>query len=482
MTAVSKDHMSPDASPGAVSKKSGVRRVNNWPIYILGGVLGAFLLVMMLVAADRAQQQNTPTEAAPERAGNSSMFANEIAGTQAEGFIPAYEPPSVPEEVDASSPPQVAGLPPEPTSTPEDSSQQAAAVPLVRPDLNAPPEPPQRSQNSQVNDDEALRIRMAKLQMLEEAVKARTGVQGVAPRSGGGSPSESTGNRPGSRHEMMNELAAVRQQIDANRSEDPTAAYQNRVAQIEGNINQAEGGYGSGQEPSAPMLMGASGGGGDSYSQFGSNGGDRWRLDSQPEAPRTPYELRAGFVIPATLISGINSELPGQIMAQVSQDVTDTATGQYVLIPQGSRLVGAYSNDVAYGQKRVLVAWQRIIFPDGKAMDIGSMPGSDAAGFAGFTDQVNNHYMRIFGSAFLMSGITAGITLTQDNSNNNGDNQRASDALSEALGQQLGQVAVEMIRRNMNIAPTLEIRPGYRFNVTVTKDMTFSKPYSSFDY
>ncbi|MFZ1838447.1 MAG: TrbI/VirB10 family protein, partial [Dokdonella sp.] len=222
-----------------------------------------------------------------------------------------------------------------------------------------------------------------------------------------------------------------------------------------------------------------------SMAQFGQGGqGDRWKLDSQPEAPRTPFELRAGFVVPATLISGINSDLPGQIMAQVAQDVYDTPTGKHLLIPQGSRLVGSYSSDVAYGQARVLVAWQRIVFPDGKAMDIGAMPGADSAGYAGFHDQVNNHYVRLFGSAFLMSGVTAGITYSQrqNQATNTYGAPSASSALSEALGQQLGQVTAQLIAKNLSISPTLEIRPGYRFNVVVTKDMTFSKPYRSFDY
>jgi type IV secretion system protein VirB10 len=206
-------------------------------------------------------------------------------------------------------------------------------------------------------------------------------------------------------------------------------------------------------------------------------------LDSKPEVPRTPYELRAGFVVPAVMISGINSDLPGQIIAQVSQNVYDTPTGKYMLIPQGSRLVGSYSSDVAYGQARILVAWQRIVFPDGKAMDIGAMPGADGAGYAGFQDEVNNHYFRTFSSAFLMSGIIAGINLSQDSRNNdNGNTQRASDALSEAMGQQFGTVIAQMVSKNLNVAPTLTIRPGYRFNVMVVKDMTFTKPYQSFDY
>lgn len=144
--------------------------------------------------------------------------------------------------------------------------------------------------------------------------------------------------------------------------------------------------------------------------------------------------------------------------------------------------MGQYSSDIAYGQSRVLVAWQRIVFPDGKAMDIGSMPGADSAGYAGFRDQVNNHYFRLFSSAFLMSGITAGIAMSQPQTLSLGTRQGASNAMSEALGQQLGQVTAQLIARNMNIAPTLEIRPGYRFNVIVTKDLTFSRPYKAFDY
>jgi type IV secretion system protein VirB10 len=211
--------------------------------------------------------------------------------------------------------------------------------------------------------------------------------------------------------------------------------------------------------------------------------GDRWRMDSKPEPPRTRYELRAGFVVPATMISGINSGLPGQVIGQVSQNVYDTPTGKYLLIPQGSRLVGAYSSDVVYGQERVLVAWQRIVFPDGKAMDIGAMPGADGAGYAGFHDKVNNHYLRTFGSALLMSAIIAGVSLSQPNQNNGVNNtQSTSGVLSASLGQELGSTMAEMMQKNLSLSPTLEIRPGFRFNVMAVKDLTFEKPYKSFDY
>lgn len=473
------DQMSPDASPGTAIKNSGVRRVNNWPMYLLGGTLLTFLVVMMLVASDRAEQQSKPAEKAAEKGGNSSLFAQAITGGHMDGMIPdgTVTPPAIPVESEPVSltPPQTGG------------------VQVVRPsDLDAPPTPPgsysDEGEGRAAQDDELQRIRMAKMQMFQEAVKAKTTVQVVAPRSSGSSGIDASA--PVSQADALARIAAARQRLQTEAKSDPTAAYKARLAQIRGGNGGggAGGGMGGGSDDDdeSPFLMPTSTNSGrNNYNQFDNQeGGDRWALKSKVEAPRSPYEIRAGFVLPATLISGINSDLPGQIMAQVSQDVYDTATGKYKLVPQGARLLGSYSSDVAYGQSRVLIAWQRITFPDGKVIDIGSMPGADSAGYSGFTDQTNNHLVRLVGSAFLMSGITAGIALSQNNGSEGGFNQQptASSAMSEALGQQLGQVTGQMIAKNLNVSPTLEIRPGYRFNVIVTKDMTFSKPYKSFDY
>lgn len=438
------DHMSPDASPGELLKKSGVRRVNNRPVLILVGVLGAFLLVMALVAVDRAMKQNALPPEAKEKAGNTSLFAKEIAGTQTSGII----------------------APSQPKGTSESLKGQGAFPRLLASSEDSPPplqENPSLSQPGK--EDEANRIRMMKFQMLEEAVKAKTGVQMTAPQS-----SDSTHpGTPQTRDEMLAHMAALQQQIDGVNKEDPTETYHARLAQIRNTVMNGESGESTGSKKG--------------YGQFDRDGkGDPWKLDSQMEDPHSPYELRAGFVVPATLISGINSDLPGQIMAQVAQNVYDTPTGKWLLIPQGSRLIGTYGSDVAYGQDRILIAWQRVIFPDGKALDMGTMPGADSAGYAGFKDQVNNHYFRLFGSAFLMSGVIAGITYSQGQNQDSMGAPTARSALSEALGQQLGQVTAQLISKNMNLAPTLEIRPGYRFNVIVIKDMVFSKPYHSFDY
>lgn len=281
----------------------------------------------------------------------------------------------------------------------------------------------------------------------------------------------------------QDKLAAVQRKYEQNRPRDtdPAKAYKERMQYLQTGM---AGGGGAPrllqEDEQARQRVG--------YEQFASNEkGDRWRLDSEPDAPRTPYVLRTGYVIPAIMLYGINSALPGQIVGQVSQDVFDTPHHRWKLIPQGSRLVGTYSSEVEYGQARVMVAWQRIVFPDGKAMDIGAMPGSDSEGYSGFTDQVNNHYVRLYASAFLLSAMTAGFTLSQNQNQLNpgsslGYQQNASTALSQSLGQQLGQVTAGIMQKNLNISPTLEIRPGYRFNVVVTKDMTFSKPYESFDY
>jgi type IV secretory pathway VirB10-like protein len=198
-------------------------------------------------------------------------------------------------------------------------------------------------------------------------------------------------------------------------------------------------------------------------------------LTQSREAALSAYEVKAGTIIPGVMISGINSDLPGQIIAQVRENVYDSATGRYLLIPQGARMIGTYDNGVSMGQSRVLVAWNRILYPDGSSLDLGKMPGADAGGYAGFEDQVNNHYWKVFGNALLLSIFSAGIQLSQPQAQS-GQNYNSQQIIAGALGQQFGELGSEMARRGLNIAPTLEIRPGFTFNVMVTKDVIL-KPW-----
>nr|WP_172690830.1 IncP-type conjugal transfer protein TrbI [Agrobacterium deltaense]ASK48114.1 conjugal transfer protein TrbI [Agrobacterium deltaense] len=190
------------------------------------------------------------------------------------------------------------------------------------------------------------------------------------------------------------------------------------------------------------------------------------------------YELKRGSVIPATLITGINSDLPGRITAQVSQNVYDSATGHRLLIPQGTKLFGRYDSKVSFGQSRVLVVWSDIIFPNGSTLQIGGMAGTDAEGYGGFKDKVDNHYLKTFGSAVLIALIGTGIDMAVPESSTLATQDTASDAARRNFAETFGRVADRTIQRNMDVQPTLEIRPGFKFNVLVDQDIIFPGTYS----
>ena len=208
---------------------------------------------------------------------------------------------------------------------------------------------------------------------------------------------------------------------------------------------------------------------------------DRNYVPSTRKAQTTPYEVKAGWIIPATMEHGINSDLPGKITARVTQNVYDTASGRFLLIPQGAQLMGAYDSQVAYGQNGLLVSWRRIIFPDGSSVDLEGMGGTDASGYAGFRDKINNHYGRIIGFCLMTSLFSAAFQISQNERNNgtNGYQQpTASQTAGAAVAQQMSQLGIEIARKNLRVQPTIEIRPGYQFNVRVDKDLLFSRPYS----
>ncbi|QPC96018.1 IncP-type conjugal transfer protein TrbI (plasmid) [Mesorhizobium sp. INR15] len=201
-------------------------------------------------------------------------------------------------------------------------------------------------------------------------------------------------------------------------------------------------------------------------------------LPNQVVPQMSPYELKRGAVIPATLITGVNSDLPGRISAQVSQNVYDSATGHRLLIPQGAKLFGRYDSKVTFGQRRVLVVWTDIIFPDGATLQIDGMAGTDAEGYGGFKDRVNNHYLRIFGSAILVAAIGAGVDMAiPEDRNTLGSENSAENAARRSFAETFGRVAERTISKNIDVQPTLEIRPGYKFNILVDQDIVFPGSY-----
>ncbi|AVH45466.1 IncP-type conjugal transfer protein TrbI [Agrobacterium tumefaciens] len=201
-------------------------------------------------------------------------------------------------------------------------------------------------------------------------------------------------------------------------------------------------------------------------------------LPNQVVPQMSPNELKRGSVIPATLITGLNSDLPGRITAQVSQNVYDSATGYRLLIPQGAKLFGRYDSKVSFGQERVLVVWTDLIFPNGSTLQIGGMAGTDAGGYGGFQDKVDRHLWRTFGSAALVALIGTGIDMSMPESSTLATQDTASDAARRNFAESFGWVAEETISKNLNVQPTIRIRPGYKFNVLVDQDIIFPSPYS----
>jgi type IV secretion system protein VirB10 len=200
-------------------------------------------------------------------------------------------------------------------------------------------------------------------------------------------------------------------------------------------------------------------------------------LPNQVVPQLSPYELKRGSVIPATMITGLNSDLPGRISAQVSQNVYDSATGYRLLIPQGAKLFGRYDSKVSFGQRRVLVVWTDLIFPNGSTLQIGGMAGTDAEGFGGFKDKVDRHLLRTFGSAALVAIIGTGIDMSIPESSTLAKQDTASDSARRNFAEIFGRAAEQTITKNLNVQPTIRIRPGYKFNVLVDQDIIFPTAY-----
>ncbi|HEV8305052.1 MAG TPA: TrbI/VirB10 family protein [Gemmatimonadales bacterium] len=196
------------------------------------------------------------------------------------------------------------------------------------------------------------------------------------------------------------------------------------------------------------------------------------------EPAGSPYTLRAGTVIPGLLLTGVNSDLPGELVAQVSRDIFDSRTQRTLLIPKGARLIGTYDNQVVAGQGRLLVAWTRLILPDGRSLRLPGLALKDLEGQTGAKDRVDTHWERVFGKALLLSAISAGAQLSQPQQTSAFAAPSAGQVAAGALGQELSNVALEILRRGMDVVPTITIRQGHPFNVFLNGDLVFEGPYA----
>ena len=192
-----------------------------------------------------------------------------------------------------------------------------------------------------------------------------------------------------------------------------------------------------------------------------------------------PYAIQAGTLIPAVLLTGIDSDLPGDVLAQVARDVYDSRSMQRVLVPKGSKLIGRYEDQVGVGQDRLLIAWTRIVFPDGRSVTLPGLETKDRTGAGGLRDKVDRHTGRVFGTATLLSLIGAGLQLSQPQGGATpfGSYPSPQQVAAAAVGQELAQVATQMLRRDLEIRPTIRIRQGMPFNVFFNADLAFDEPY-----
>jgi type IV secretion system protein VirB10 len=196
------------------------------------------------------------------------------------------------------------------------------------------------------------------------------------------------------------------------------------------------------------------------------------------QTPRSPFQVMAGTIISAAMVTGLNSDLPGQAIANVTEPVYDTVTGKTLLIPQGSRLLGAYDAQVAYGQSRVLLVWTRLVMPDGSSIVLDRLSGTDTKGFAGLEDETDNHWGKLVAGAALSTLLGVGAELGSGNRGSIDGTDTVVVATGRSAENSVNQVGQQVTRRNLNIQPTLTVRPGFPVRVIVNKDLVL-RPYGA---
>lgn len=447
----------PQKSPdglGFKTKPNKVVRVSK-----KAAAIGGFIFVLALMAIVMGIATRKPNSAAAASGDNTNtklspalQAGENIARDIPDGNLPVLQSKENKDVALAPASPDAAPATPQGT---EPNLNDGRLPP--RPGNTAQPTMP--AQNAIDPDEERVRrLREERENNLKKAMEAGTPAQagGNGTGLGGFNPAAATGIAPGT---ALQTLQAMAGQGGAAAGRVPMPA--------------AAGGFGGQREEDQNMQA--------QKQQFVRDMEaipDRNYVPSTRKAQTTPYEVKAGWIIPATMEHGINSDLPGKITARVTQNVYDTASGRFLLIPQGAQLMGAYDSQVAYGQNGLLVSWRRIIFPDGSSVDLEGMGGTDASGYAGFRDKINNHYGRIIGFGLMTSLFSAAFQISQNDRNYGNQQLTASQTAGAAVAQQMSQLGIEIARKNLRVQPTIEIRPGYQFNVRVDKDLLFSRPYS----
>ncbi|GAA5266540.1 type IV secretion system protein TrbI [Acidiphilium sp. MT5] len=276
-------------------------------------------------------------------------------------------------------------------------------------------------------------------------------------------PAANTANSGAKNRQLVQEREAARK----SRLFVPTDAAQAKTSLANRNFS------GGAASLSTARVSGATGANNSANASFAAHNSSESPVSAERLMPPASADiLQAGSVIPAALLTGIRSDLPGLVTAQVTENVYDSPTGTILLIPQGARLIGAYNSQIAFGQSRVQLVWTRLIMPDGASILLDNQPAADPAGYAGLHDRVDNHWGMLFKAAILSTLLSVGTEV--GTSTNNAFS--LAQALRQGASQSINQVGEQVVGRSLGIQPTLTIRPGYPVSVTVTRDLVLA-PY-----
>lgn len=304
----------------------------------------------------------------------------------------------------------------------------------------------------------------AAYQRERDAMAAPTGI-----RSGGGANSFGSFPvvQPRQGGDDLPPIAALTQTIAARDSAPITPTALSRVASPSAGVSAGDPDYDAQNNQNTKAAFLAS---------------SQQKSDDYLKSTRTPplslYEMKAGWEIPAVLEQSLDSDLPGEIKALVTSNVFDTATGRYLLIPQGARLIGKYDSRISYGQDGVQVVWNRIIFPDASSVDIDGMAGLDSHGNSGLRFDVDHHYKRLLGFTALTSVFSVAFDLSQRNTQSALAYPSAGSTAGASVGRDLSETGATITRRNLNVQPTIKVPAGYKFTVRVNRDILFDAPYT----
>jgi type IV secretion system protein VirB10 len=437
----------PDRSPPLLSppprRGRGVRRLNRVPIYFFVG--GAMLVVSAVGYTYRVRmvQAAANLRAAEQKRPEPASGAAVLNGVPTEGEVKSvgYQSPHPPSSEQRSAQQSEASPTPSDHATASLPNDEDAAVKA-------------RQQAWQTYYAQLADVQKAQLAAAQSAMTAETGLTNSQRAATNlGSPAATGGTGTGETRETSG--------VPAGYAGEPAIPGVNGFGLPAYPAARIDA---TGQREKQAFLA-----------QPGDTSGASDELRATLHDPSSPYLVMAGTAIEAVMVGGVNSDMPGMIVGQVAENVYDTASGQYLLIPQGARLIGEYDNSVSMGQTRIGVIWTRIIYPDGESIDLGTMEGADQGGKAGFHDRVNTHLWSKIGNALLISIAGAGVQLSQPQAVN-GQNYNSQQIAAAALGQQFGELGEEYARAGLSVPTTLEVRAGYRFVVMVNKDVHL-RPY-----